>query len=139
MRWRGRGLMLATLVAGAAACGGTRRAGEASGARERAARPEAPDQPAEKGVPPGAGRPRVPASPEALLAEGAVGKLQEALVRHGYLGRHRRGELDDATSKALLAFQGDAGLAETGFPDRETLARLGLDPDDAYGRAGDAR
>jgi peptidoglycan hydrolase-like protein with peptidoglycan-binding domain len=80
----------------------------------------------------------VPASPEALLAEGAVGKLQDALADRGYLGRHRPGELDDATSKALRRFQADEGLAETGFPDRETLSHLRLDPDESYGRGGDA-
>jgi peptidoglycan hydrolase-like protein with peptidoglycan-binding domain len=122
------------LATAAAACGGTRRVGEAA----PDARPEAPDRPSEKGVPPAAGRPRVPAAPEALLAEGAVGRVQEALADRGYLGRHRRGELDDATAKALARFQADEGLAETGFPDRETLSRLGLDPDETYGRAGDA-
>lgn len=117
------------------ACGGVRRVGEQQPAP---ARPEEPDRPSEKGVPPAAGRPRVPASPEALLAEGAVGKIQDGLAERGYLGAHRRGELDDATAKALRKFQGDEGLAETGFPDRETLARLGIDPEAAYGRAGDA-
>jgi hypothetical protein len=134
-----RGIAAAAL-AGAfallAACGGVKRVG--GGDEPSAPEPEAPDKPSERGVPPAAGRPRVPASPEALLAEGAVGKIQEALGERGYLGPHRRGELDDATSRALRKFQGDEGLAETGFPDRETLSRLGLDPDTAYGRAEDA-
>jgi hypothetical protein len=128
-----RAVALAAAVA-ALACGGARRVGDAGGSPPK---PEEPDRPAEKGVPPAPGRPRVPASPEALLAEGAVGKLQDALATRGYLGPHRRGELDGATSKALRAFQGDEGLAETGFPDRETLSRLGLDPEEMYGRAGD--
>lgn len=118
-----------------AGCGGVRRV-ETPGAPAEA-RPEAPDRPEEKGVPPAAGRPRVPASPEALLAEGAVMEIQEALADQGYLGEHRKGELDDATSAALRAFQAEVGLAETGFPDRETLSKLGVDPDAAYGRAGD--
>ncbi len=118
-----------------AGCGGARRVEDAPPAPPRR---EAPDRPSEEGVPPAAGRPRVPSSPEALLAEGAVGELQEALAERGYLGPHRRGELDDATSAALRRFQADEGLAETGFPDRETLARLGLDPEESYGRAGDA-
>jgi peptidoglycan hydrolase-like protein with peptidoglycan-binding domain len=81
----------------------------------------------------------VPASPESLLAEGAVGRLQDALARRGHLGPHRPGELDDSTSQAVRRFQAAEGLAETGFPDRETLARLGLDPDEMYGRAGEKR
>jgi len=125
---------VAVALAVLAACGGARRVGDAPAG---GARPEAPDRPAERGIPPAPGRPRVPASPEALLAEGAVGKLQHALAQRGYLGRHRRGELDDATSKAVARFQAAEGLAETGFPDRETLARLGLDPDEMYGRSGD--
>jgi peptidoglycan hydrolase-like protein with peptidoglycan-binding domain len=133
---RAGAVALAAVAAVASGCGGTRRVGDAP--EPAPAREEAPDRPAEKGVPPAAGRPRVPASPEALLAEGAVGKLQDALADRGYLGRHRRGELDDPTSKALREFQADEGLAETGFPDRETLARLGLDPEESYGRAGDA-
>jgi hypothetical protein len=98
---------------------------------------EAPDRPEEKGVPPREGRPRVPASPEALLAEGAVGEIQRALAERGLLGKHRKGELDEPTSAALRKFQGQEGLARTGFPDRETLRRLGIDPEQAYGRVGD--
>jgi peptidoglycan hydrolase-like protein with peptidoglycan-binding domain len=97
-------------------------------------RPEAPDSAAAKGVPPKGARPRVPASPEALLAPGAVGRLQRALAERGLLGEHRAGELDDATSAAVRRFQEREGLAATGFPDRETLAKLGISPEDAYGR-----
>jgi hypothetical protein len=89
---------------------------------------------AEKGVPPEGDRPRVPASPDALLAEGAVAEIQEALVARGYLARHRKGVLDDATTAALRRHQREEGLAETGFPDRETVRRLGIDPEEAYGR-----
>lgn len=133
-------LALALAALAALACGKTRRAGDdaAPGEKPAATKPEAPDAPAEKGVPPAEGRPRVPAAPEALLAEGAVREIQDALARRELLGRHRRGELDDATSAALRRFQEQEGLAATGFPDRETLARLGVDPDAAYGRAGDA-
>jgi hypothetical protein len=98
---------------------------------------EAPDRPEEKGVPPKEGRPRVPASPEALLAEGAVSEIQRALADRDLLGKHARGELDEPTSAALRKFQEAEGLAQTGFPDRETLRRLGLDPEKAYGRAAD--
>jgi hypothetical protein len=126
------------VVAALAACSRTRKAERHDEpAPPRAPRAEAPDRPAEKGVPPGEGRPRVPASPEALLAEGAVGEIQRALARRGLLGKHREGELDTPTSAALSRFQEGEGLAATGFPDRETLRRLGMDPEKAYGRAGD--
>ncbi|WP_242360977.1 peptidoglycan-binding domain-containing protein [Anaeromyxobacter sp. SG17] len=99
-------------------------------------RPEAPDRAGEKGVPPKAGRPRIPAGPEALLAPGAVKDIQGALADRGLLGEHRAGELDAPTSRALRKFQESQDLAATGFPDRETLQRLGVDPDRAYGREG---
>ena len=45
--------------------------------------------------------------------------------------------VDKPASAALRKFQAEQKLAETGFPDRETLRRLGIDPEQAYGRAGD--
>jgi hypothetical protein len=66
-----------------------------------------------------------------------VGEIQRALAERGLLGKHRKGELDEPTSAALRKFQGQEGLARTGFPDRETLRRLGIDPEQAYGRVGD--
>jgi peptidoglycan hydrolase-like protein with peptidoglycan-binding domain len=106
--------------------------------KQEAPKAEAPDRSEEKGVPPAEGRPRVPASPEALLAEGAIGRIQRSLAGRGLLGKHVDGELDPPTSAALRKFQQSEGLAATGFPDRETLRRLGIDPEEAYGRAGDA-
>ena len=86
-------------------------------------------------MPPRGGRPRVPSSPKALLAEGEIAKIQDALSRRGYLEKQRRpGALDDPTTKAIRSFQKDEGLAETGFPDRLTLQKLGVDPEDAYGK-----
>jgi hypothetical protein len=126
------------LLAALSACGRVRKVDRPDGGEAAPPKAEAPDRPSEKGVPPGEGRPRVPAAPEALLAEGAVGRIQEALAGRGLLGEHRRGELDEPTSAALRRFQEAEGLAETGFPDRETLRRLGIDPEQAYGRAGDA-
>lgn len=125
--------LLVALGGGLAGCGGGRRVPDDAGGAARA-EPEAPDAPAERGVPPEEDRPRVPAAPEALLAEGAVGRIQEALVERELLGEHRRGELDEPTSRALREFQEAEGLAATGFPDRETLSRLGVEPDRAYGR-----
>jgi hypothetical protein len=134
----GRLPLVLAAAAALAACGGTRKAEKPDAAEPSTSKAEAPDRPSEKGVPPKEGRPRVPAAPEALLAEGAVGRIQEALADRGLLGAHRRGELDAPTSAALRRFQEGEGLAETGFPDRETLRRLGIDPEQAYGRAGDA-
>ncbi len=81
------------------------------------------------------GHPRVPSAPEGLLAEDAVAELQRALADRGLLGAHREGRLDAPTSAALRRFQGKEGLATTGFPDRETLQKLGVDPEHAYRRA----
>ncbi len=89
---------------------------------------------AQKGVPPRGARPRVPSSPKALLAEGEIAKIQDALAARGYLERHRTGALDDETTRALREFQVVEGLAETGFPDRLTLQKLGLDPEESYGK-----
>jgi hypothetical protein len=92
---------------------------------------------AQKGVPPRGGRPRVPASPKALLSEAEIGRIQDALRDRGYLGAHRRGALDDATTTALRKFQRQQDLAETGFPDRLTIQELGLDPERSYGKVSE--
>jgi hypothetical protein len=42
--------------------------------------------------------------------------------------RHATGALDRATVEALRKFQADRSLAKTGFPDRETVRQLGLEP-----------
>lgn len=146
--------LLALCLAGLVACLGGRKkdaAGErapgdrpapsarGAGSRERApntgSKAEAPDTPEEEGVKPEGGRPPVPASPEALLAPGAVKEIQQALADRGYLpGRFTEGELDDATSAGIRRFQEDEGLAATGMADRETLRRLGVEATEAYGR-----
>jgi peptidoglycan hydrolase-like protein with peptidoglycan-binding domain len=120
----------------AAACRHPTRVGTPAAPHEEAAAKKG-ETPAQKGIPPEGARPRVPASPKALLAEGQIAKIQDALAARGYLERHRAGELDDATTKAIRTFQRDEALAETGFPDRLTLQKLGLDPEDAYGKARD--
>jgi peptidoglycan hydrolase-like protein with peptidoglycan-binding domain len=78
---------------------------------------------------------RVPATPQALLGPRTVTRVQAALAKRGYLGAHREGELDAATRKAVHRYQEEHGLARTGFPDRETLERLGVDPDEERGEA----
>lgn len=126
-----------TALALALACAGRRSAQPVTpgpSGKESSTRPESPDTPEEKGVPPKGERPRVPASPEALLAPGAVTDIQRALSEDGYLGAHQPGELDEPTSAAVRRFQEEHGLAATGMPDRETLRRLGIDPEAAYGR-----
>jgi hypothetical protein len=73
-------------------------------------------------------------SPEGLLEPGAEKKIQAALARRGLLdaGDAHSGQLDGPTKKALRRFQHDADLPETGVPDRETIRRLGLPPDDLF-------
>jgi peptidoglycan hydrolase-like protein with peptidoglycan-binding domain len=123
-----RRIAVGALLAGALAAGCVKRH-----PKERAAeQPSETARPAPRGIPPRAGRPRVPASPQGLLAPGAIGELQRALAERGYLAAHRRGELDEPTTRAVRKFQSDEHLAATGVPDHETLQRLGVDPDKAY-------
>ncbi len=100
--------------------------------------PGAPTR-SQQGVPPRGEHPRVPSSPKALLAPGEIGKIQDALAERGLLTSHRPGALDDATARAIRKFQRDEGLADTGFPDRLTLQKLGLDPEEAYGKVREGR
>jgi len=58
---------------------------------------------------------------------GSARLIQEALRTKGYLATIS-GELDQETSAALRRFQRDEDLAQTGAPDRETLRKLGVDP-----------
>jgi peptidoglycan hydrolase-like protein with peptidoglycan-binding domain len=134
----------AVLLAGACAHGreqartepGQGRAERGEGARERTARTGPGGK--QQGMRPRPGAPRVPPTPEGLLGQDAVGKLQQALAQRGLLGRHRQGELDTATSAAVKRFQAQRGLAATGMPDRETLRELGVSPEEAYGTGGQA-
>jgi peptidoglycan hydrolase-like protein with peptidoglycan-binding domain len=115
-----RTLALAAAVLASSACAGLReRKGEKPAAEESAE----------------VGPARVPATPQALLGAQTLARLQSALARRGYLGAHREGRLDEATRTAVRRFQADQGLARTGFPDRETLSRLGVDPDEGRGEA----
>ena len=47
----------------------------------------------------------------------------------------RGGLIDDATASAIRKLQSDQGIARTGFPDHETVRRLGLDPDRLFRRS----
>ncbi len=133
-----RAAAAAAVLLAAAACRHPSKVG--TPAPPEAARPRGEATGAQEGVPPRGERPRVPASPKALLAEGEIGKLQDALAQRGYLGKQRRpGALDDPTTRAIRRFQKDEGLADTGFPDRLTLQKLGLDPEEAYGKVREGK
>lgn len=131
----GRAPAVVALLLLAAACSRTQRIRESEQRAEEA--PEGRGTGA--GIPPEPGRPRIPAAPQALLGEEVVAELQRALGARGLLRGHREGELDEATSAAIQRFQRDRGLAATGFPDRETLKDLGIDPEHAYVREEDRR
>lgn len=101
--------------------------GEATGA----ARGPAPEAKARRGQPP------VPAAPQGLLTEDGVEAVRRALVDRGRLSPGDAGAgLDEEAAEALRRFQRDEGLAATGFPDRETLRRLGLEPARVYRTTG---
>ena len=72
------------------------------------------------------GHPPLAASPSELLQPGARQRVAQALRTKGFL------DSDDAKGEQLGAglrkFQESQGLAATGFPDHETLRRLGIDP-----------
>jgi peptidoglycan hydrolase-like protein with peptidoglycan-binding domain len=139
-----RALRLVVALSLLAACAQVRRVGKP----EEGARQDTPEAAGEQ--PPGAGtgrkavkaapdRPPVPATPGALLDEGGATEIQRALADRGYLATGAKGDsLDAATAAALRRFQQDEGLAQTGFPDRETLRRLGLDPQAVYRTTDDA-
>lgn len=78
------------------------------------------------------------AGPPAILREGAIATIQAALRERGYAVPHT-GKIDEATTKALLAFQAAEDLARTGFPDHETMRRLGLDSEDWFVARDDAK
>lgn len=112
-----------------------------SGERVRADAQRRPDEgEGARAVPRDRTRPPVPAAPAGLLADGAGAQVKQALEKRGLLARAAPGDaLDDAASAALRRFQQEQGLAATGFPDRETLRRLGLEPKDVYRKADETR
>ena len=127
-------VLLSTALYVAAGCVHTHRvAEEEQGNRTGGARQEegSSGRASKSRVPPREGRPAVAASPEGLMNPGSAREIQEALRGKGYL-EAVSGELDQATSAALRRFQHDQQLAETGAPDRETLRRLGVDPQSVY-------
>jgi peptidoglycan hydrolase-like protein with peptidoglycan-binding domain len=105
---------------GAAKPSASQPAGAEGGAAAKPSAARAPQKP---------GRPPLAAAPGGLFVPGAVEQIQKALASRGYLdpAGAKAGELDDATSAAVLKFQSDQGLAHTGNPDHETVRLLGLD------------
>jgi hypothetical protein len=89
-----------------------------------------PGPPAKRAVTPKTepGHPPLAASPDELLKPGARQKIGQAL--------HAKGHLEDAGAtgtpflEGVKSFQKSQGLAETGYPDHETLMRLGINPAD---------
>jgi hypothetical protein len=77
------------------------------------------------------GRPPLSSSPQGVFEPGAIRTIQAALSRRGGASP-ATGTLAGATEHQLTDFQEGEGLPATGFPDRETLRRLGLSVDDLY-------
>jgi peptidoglycan hydrolase-like protein with peptidoglycan-binding domain len=71
-------------------------------------------------------------SPDKLLLPGAGRRLQAELARRGYLIQPDEQALGEATLAALWRFQKENDLAATGFPDAETVRRLGFQLDEIY-------
>ena len=55
---------------------------------------------------------------------GSVRGVQERLIWLGFYGGPATGLLDEATRKAIKAFQEQAGLPSSGYPDQATRAAL---------------
>lgn len=88
---------------------------------------------ADRRVSAGEGRPMLSTTPQGLLAPEGARLIQRALSQLDYLPEsHATGELDRATVQALRKFQADRSLAKTGFPDRETVRKLGLKPKEVF-------
>ena len=77
----------------------------------------------------------VTAQPDDLLVPGAENRIRDKLDAAGYLGdRGSPGGL----AAGLRRFQADHDLPATGVADRETVKKLGLDPEKVF-RRSDAR
>jgi peptidoglycan hydrolase-like protein with peptidoglycan-binding domain len=130
-----RAAALVAVLLATAACTRTKQVREEEKPEEKA--PDAQRRGA--GIPAERGRPPVPAAPQGLLEKGVVARIQRALADRGLLKHHREGELDPPTTAAIRRLQTQDGLAATGFPDRETLKNLGIDPEHAYVREEDRK
>ena len=72
------------------------------------------------------GHPSLAASPAQLMAPGSADAIAHALRKRGFLADGSSSSKD--VEKALRGFQESQGLAATGFPDHETLRKLGINP-----------
>ena len=97
-------------------------------AREATPKPKQKQSPeSSKQSEPDDGRPRLSSKAEGLLLPAGPKLIQQALAQKGYLPReHQTGDLDAMTSLALRRFQEDEHAPRTGYPDRETVRKLGL-------------
>lgn len=104
----------------------------------QAPRANPPQKPTEKERPPDEpGRPHLSSEAEGLLTPEGPRLIQEALSKRGYLPReHQSGELDVETSNALRRFQEDEHAPRTGYPDRETVRKLGLEVEKVFKSTG---
>jgi peptidoglycan hydrolase-like protein with peptidoglycan-binding domain len=95
-------------------------------------------RPAKRRAPAPPGTPPLFASPEAALAPEGVDRIQEKLVSGGELEENEAsGHLDDATKRALAAFQKKHNVPATGIPDDTTVRKLGLDPGAIFRKASE--
>jgi hypothetical protein len=60
------------------------------------------------------------------LSEGEIRQMQQALERKGFRVGYVDGKLGPMTKRALTQFQRKQGLQQTGMPDQQTLAALGV-------------
>lgn len=61
---------------------------------------------------------------EIQLAPSTLSYMTTALIVRGFLDDAEPGDYGPSTAEALIAFQAEQGLPQTGLPDQETLLRL---------------
>lgn len=104
---------------------------EVEAKREEAKQEKETRPPAEEG------RPELSTSPTASMLPQGPRLIQAALVKRGVLAaEHQTGKLDKETSAALRRFQEAEHVARTGYPDRETVRKLGLEVDEVFKATG---
>ncbi len=62
------------------------------------------------------------------IASERTSEIQEALIRHGYLGGEPSGVMDASTKAALVKLQQENGWQTRIVPDSRALIKLGLGP-----------
>jgi peptidoglycan hydrolase-like protein with peptidoglycan-binding domain len=109
-----------------AACTHTRKVGPESPKEEASKKEEKAEKPQE-----GKDKGATATMPRAMFEPSATKKIQRKLADRGYNVKVT-GTLDDQTRNALIKLQSEKGLPRTGMPDKETLRRLGLEPDEVF-------